>query len=92
MGRSRSDFVIYDFPEEPLFPDDAGYNAAVRELKRLQAAHADTSKALDEAVKALRIALEVAEAASGAFQREHSPIDALLRIKNEFGNQTGDEK
>ena len=90
MGRSRSDFVIYDFPEEPMFPDDARYNAVVREFKQMQAAHADSCKALDEAAGALREALVVVEAA-GAFERELRPIDAFLRIKEDFRSLAGDD-
>lgn len=40
MGRSPSDFVIYDFPDAPMFPNDARYDAVTREFKRMQAAHA----------------------------------------------------
>ena len=81
LGRRRSDFVIFGFPDAATFLDDPRYVALVREFQKLQDIHEKTCKALDEAVGVPR---QVASAIEAARDREHRPIDAFLCIKKVF--------
>ena len=83
LGRSPSDFVIYDFPDARMFPNDPLYAALVREFKQLQDRHQTTRMALQEAVATAPEALgafDLAEASS----TQHGPIGTFLRIKDKF--------
>ena len=78
MDRVRSDFVIYDFPDAPLFPQDSRYATLVHEFKKLQAVHEEVRLALKKpaAVPQARVALDL--------RRASSPIGAFLRIRTSF--------
>ena len=82
LGRSRSDFVIYDFPEELMFPNNLLYAALVREFKQLQAAHEATREVLHEAAMASQQALAAVDVTSALSTK--GPIGAFLRIRDEF--------
>ena len=81
LGRSRSDFVIYDFPEEPMFPNDLLFPTLVREFKQLQAAHEATREVPHEAAAAQQ-ALAAVDVTSALSTK--GPIGAFLRIRDEF--------
>ena len=83
MGLRRSDFVIYDFPEAPMFSNDLRYAALVREFKQLQAAHEATREVLHEAAMASQQALAAVDVTS-ALSTKSRPIGAFLRIRDEF--------
>ena len=83
MGRSRSDFVIYDFPDAPLFPNDPRYAVLVQEFTRLQAAHEKTRTALAELAAAAPQALDSVDLTE-TLSAEHCPICAFLRIRDRF--------
>lgn len=53
LGRNRSDFVIYGFPEAAAFLDDPRYAELVREFQQLQTVHDNACRALDEAMGVL---------------------------------------
>lgn len=78
MGRVRSDFVIYDFPDAPLLPEDSRYAALVHEFKQLQAMHQEVRLALKNpaAVPKALFALDL--------RRTTSPVGAFLRIRSSF--------
>lgn len=83
MGRSRANFVVYDFPQAPIFPNDPRYALLVREFKKLQMANEQTSKALQQ-VQGASAQAPAAAGLAKELSAEHQPIGAFRRIKSEF--------